>query len=414
MPEYREISRISVLCVMLFMMIGCVMAQPQEAKTGAVVNVKNFSSKESFTSGIQEAINALPKSGGTVIIPAGTYEIRRSIIPKSNIVIKGEGYATVLLRPKEFRTTVLNEIPPNKTQARVKGIGVLKVGDQILIKDNNSGGWHSRHGLITSIKENVLEMDVINSHKHLRYSPNDKAFLTNWFPGIWLWSVSNVTMKDLVIDGGIAKHHSYRSDFVVSAIHSRGCKDLKVENCIINNWPGDGISLQKTDGAMVRGNTVDNCRGNGLHPGSGSSNTIWTENISRNNTRRGFFFCMRVTHCVCKDNLFLNNGEEGIGGLGSGDQFNVVSGNICVGNAEYGIEAENSICNIIQGNICRNNCKKKRTAGIYLKNHRDTIVRDNLCVDNQEKPTQTKGVVSEAPAGKNIIENNHTVVEKKK
>ena len=50
---------IPVLYVLLFILTGCTMADTQGTKTGAVVNVKDYASKESFTSGIQEAINAL-------------------------------------------------------------------------------------------------------------------------------------------------------------------------------------------------------------------------------------------------------------------------------------------------------------------------------------------------------------------
>ena len=38
----------------------------------AVVNVADFAGRESFTAGIQEAIEALPPEGGVVVIPPGT------------------------------------------------------------------------------------------------------------------------------------------------------------------------------------------------------------------------------------------------------------------------------------------------------------------------------------------------------
>lgn len=46
---------------------------------------------------IQEAVNALPDSGGTVFIPAGRYEVAQSIVvDRSNVTLMGAGSGTVL------------------------------------------------------------------------------------------------------------------------------------------------------------------------------------------------------------------------------------------------------------------------------------------------------------------------------
>ena len=41
------------------------------------------------TSGLQEAIDALPASGGTVLLPAGVYPLRRSVLLRSNVTLRG-------------------------------------------------------------------------------------------------------------------------------------------------------------------------------------------------------------------------------------------------------------------------------------------------------------------------------------
>lgn len=408
MLNKKTASRILLSCLLFLCTSGSFFAAEKESSAQTILNVRDFSDKESFTGGIQEAIDALPESGGTVIVPVGTFMLRRSIQPRSGVTIRGQGNATVLVRPREFRTGVTEKISAKENTAVLRETGLLQKGDQVFIKDRKNVGWNARNGIITAIKDNVLTLRIEHSREDRVFSPSNGAYCANWFPAFWLWNVDNVRIENLAIDGKIEKHPAHRSDFVVAAIHSRGGRDLFVSMVAVRNWPGDGISLQKTRGAMVRGCIIENCRGNGLHPGSGASNTIWTENMVRNNTRRGFFFCMNVTHSVCKDSIFLNNGESGIGGLGRGDRYNVVSGNICTGNGYNGIEAIFSICNIIQSNICRNNCRRRNGPAIYLKGHRDTIVRGNLCADDQETPTQTDGVVSHAPAGTNIIENNHT------
>ena len=399
--------------VSVCLLSGFIMNELNGRENGSVVTVADFADQASFTSGIQEAIDALPKEGGTVIIPGGTYTIRRSVLLRSGVTVRGQGSSTVIKRPAEFRTKILKKLEANAKTAVLNKAGILKQGDQVFIKDRVKVGWHGRHAVITAVQDNKVTLENRHRRGHHHYLPSRGAFCANWFPAFWLWDADSVCIEDLTIDGNIEKHRSRRADFVVAAVHTRGGRNISVINITVQNWPGDGISIQKTDGAMINGCTVENCRGHGLHPGSGAVNTIWEGNMVRNNTRDGFFFCVNVKHAAVKNNLFLSNGQNGIGGLGKGDRYNIVSGNICAGNAFYGIEAAHSICNIIQGNVCRNNCTRRGSAAIFLKNHRDNIVRDNLCIDDRAHPSQKKGVISQEPSGENIIENNHVALDNK-
>lgn len=54
-----------------------------------------FASDYGFTStGVQLAINALPASGGKVVMPAGVYTWTAPVTTRSNVTIEGDGYAT--------------------------------------------------------------------------------------------------------------------------------------------------------------------------------------------------------------------------------------------------------------------------------------------------------------------------------
>jgi parallel beta-helix repeat protein len=135
--------------------------------------------------------------------------------------------------------------------------------------------------------------------------------------------------------------------------------------------------------------------------------------MARGNTRDGFFFCLRVTHTTVQGNVFVENGGHGIGGLSDPDRCNAVAGNICAANGKHGIDAARSIGNVIQGNMCRNNSQSNagEFAGIYLCEHRDTVVTGNVCFDDQPKHTQVHGIVNADPAGENIVRNNHSALE---
>ena len=50
-------------------------------------NATDFASPHSSTAGIQEAVDALPRSGGTVLLPPGRYPLRRSVQLRSAVTL---------------------------------------------------------------------------------------------------------------------------------------------------------------------------------------------------------------------------------------------------------------------------------------------------------------------------------------
>ena len=66
-----QYMRLSPFLLVWLLLHGSTAAEP------AAVSVADFAGRESFTSGIQEAIDALPPEGGVVTIPPGKYVLRR-------------------------------------------------------------------------------------------------------------------------------------------------------------------------------------------------------------------------------------------------------------------------------------------------------------------------------------------------
>jgi hypothetical protein len=131
-------------------------------------------------------------------------------------------------------------------------------------------------------------------------------------------------------------------------------------------------------------------------------------NLSRRN-RHGLLFCQGVRNTIVVNNVLIENQQNGIWGLGDPDRYNVVAGNVCAGNGWYGIEAYKGVGNAIVGNVCRENSAASpgTYAGIHLEQHRDNVVVGNVCLDDREKPTQTRGIEDVRPAGPNLVEANH-------
>lgn len=374
-----------------------------------VLNALDFAAKDSATSGIQEAIDALPKTGGIVRLPTGMYRLRRSIELRSHVTLRGEGPATVLTRAAAVTITPLaRSMAARDRKLYLKNARGLKPGDELCLKSNIEYGWHSRHVVITELKGNTAAVKVLSDDQGRRYMTKNDAYAANWFPALWILDKRDVTLEAFAIDGGVRKHARPKTDFTVAAVHTRNSHHLRVLDLTVRDWPGDGIGIQGGEDALVRGCLVENTCGPGLHPGTSLMHSQWVENTAKRCTGDGYYFCRGVRNTVCQGNLFHDNLANGIGGLSDPDRFNVVANNICAYNGKHGIDAPEALGNTIQGNLCRNNSQSEpgRYAGIHLDRHRENIVRGNQCIDDQPRHTQLDGVVAVDPLGENIIADN--------
>jgi len=156
----------------------------------------------------------------------------------------------------------------------------------------------------------------------------------------------------------------------------------------VRDFPSDGIGLQGGSGNYVAGCVVENCRGQGFHPGTSLKSSIFTHNIGgaealrapgRRNTGDGLYFCMEVEHCVISNSVFHENKASGIGGVGDGrDKHNIIANNICFLNGQHGINAFNGSDNSITNN------------GVLVPGWRKNVI----CKDNsQSKPGACSGII---------------------
>lgn len=373
--------------------------------TGASVNVEPSTSA---SAGIQEAIDALPESGGTVFIPAGRYVIRRSIRLRSSVTLCGEGAATVLTRRAPVTFILTAPCGPHADTVRVNSTAGLQPGDEVIIADIEQRSWHSRQFVIRSIEGTILKGEIIAGSPVRSYSPDHGAWGGHYFPMLHIPNCDGVVIDSLTIHGG--DYPYTRSDdagFTCMAVHAAGATNLQVHRVAVKGWPADGIGAQRGSGVTVTHCLVEDCLGRGFHPGTHLKESLWTNNISRRNLS-GFYFCLGVRHAVVTDNLFVDNDGCGIDGLGDPDRDNVIRGNVVARNGLYGIEAHGSLNNVIAGNIVQDNSQRcpGAYAGIYLNSHAGNVVEGNRCDDTQERPTQGFGLIAEDEAGDNLITSN--------
>lgn len=409
----RALSNIPSVALCWLLVYGAAAAGP------AVVNVADFADRESCTAGIQEAIDALPDAGGVVVIPPGTYLLRRSVALRSHVTLQGSGSTTVLTRGKEAVTGLCEPARKGDTSILVESADGFRAGDEFFLRDNRLGGWYSAHGVVAGVEPGrvILKEPLWTCHEEGVFRLEQHARLTNYFPMIrgnrfhWDKLLQDVSVTDLVLDGNLPEKQSPVTDFTISAIHFANVCDAAVRNVTIRGSVGDGIGVQRGRDVRVTDCLVERCRGHGFHPGTSLRGAVFANNVGRHNGGDGLYFCAEVLGITVTGNLFHENAGNGIGGLGDqpgGDRFNVVSSNVCRGNGRHGIYANGGGNNLIAGNVCLDNSRANPGAfsGIALQNATHCVVSANHCSCDGDKPTQKHGIEEIGQADGNTITGN--------
>ncbi len=397
----------------LFLTGGSAVAGP------GIVSVSDFAERESFTAGIQEAIDALPAEGGVVVIPPGTHVLRRSIALRAHVILRGAGSTTILTRGKEAVTKLREPARKGDAAIAVESVDGFRVGDEYFLRDNQLGGWHSVHGVVSGIQPGriVLQEPLWTCHEEGVFRPEQHARMTNYFPLIrgnrfhWDAPLEDVTVEDLVLDGNMKENASQVTDFTIAAIHFANVHDGRVRNVTVRGSVGDGIGVQRGQDVRVIDCLAEHCRVHGFHPGTSLRGAVFANNVGRHNGGDGLYFCADVLGITVTGNLFHDNAWNGIGGLGDqpgGDRFNVVANNVCRANGQHGIYANGGGGNLISGNMCVDNSQARpgTYSGIALQNATRCTVAGNHCSCDGENPPQKYGIEEIGEANENILSGN--------
>jgi parallel beta-helix repeat protein len=276
--------------------------------------------------------------------------------------------------------------------------------------DKESFGWNMAHVVVKGARGDELLLDRRLTRV---FDPAKGGLVLTCFPAIMANGASRIVVKDLTIDGRPMGQKKAMPEadpgFTFAAVHLVDVTDSRVEKCWVVAWPSDGISIQRGGGNAVVDCRVQDCRGNGLHPGGGLRDSIFSGNVVRGNGGEGLFFCAEVRHVVVSKNVFAGNKGNGIGGLGdNGDKYNIVAENICESNGGNGIWLYDGANNTVVNNICVNNSQSAPGSycGIVLNQTSDTIVQGNRCLDDQAVKTQKNGVVEFSNSRSNLFATN--------
>jgi parallel beta-helix repeat protein len=161
-------------------------------------------------------------------------------------------YRLVLEKPMNFKTGLFVDIPPIS-------------GEDFVIRDNYFHD-HRARAIRMMASNGVIENNRIERIKQNAITVGGEY--AYWREAGWVENliIRNNTIKDVGLDERLTSQGSYapgaislimRSEEGVSDIAS-GNRNILIENNLINGCSGPGIVLHAVDGAIVRGNTIEN------------------------------------------------------------------------------------------------------------------------------------------------------------
>lgn len=347
---------------------------------GADSDIQGFTNEA-----IQIAVDALPSSGGTVKLSAGTFIMKAPVQLKTNAKLIGSGAGTILRRIDGFHSKFIIDADYGELKLTVADPSGFKAGMSIMVNDAiRSECWDVTTGVITEIVDNVLYIDT---HLVRDYESQKNGMVTNAGSCISVLDDENVFISNLTIDGNKTKNDLLDgcNGGGIAIIRSKG---VTVEKVHVMDFNGEGITWQITENVTVRNCEISGCTNMGLHPGTGSPLSLIEGNNSHDN-KVGLFICWRVHHSIVKDNQFNNNSDCGIS-TGHKDSEVIFENNHIYENGANGVEFRDEDVNnsphrnTFINNTVENNGTIKGGYGFYIAgNAQELRIENNIIRDNK-------------------------------
>lgn len=331
------------------------------------------------------------RPGDTLAIGPGTYQMDASLLIPSHVTVRGEAGKTILMKSAgvesalaedgDFGESYINVAHPEKFQP---GMGI-EISDDTLKE-----GWDVSISKVVAVQGNILRIspptvrDYDLEQRHAR--------IRNTYPILVTMNAEDVTFEDIIVDGNKAQNQ-YLDGCRGGAIYMYNVRNVTVKNCVARNYNGDGISLQISDKVHVVNSESYGQTGYGVHPGTGSVNTVVEHCRMHNNGDIGLYLCWRVRHGQFHDNVIEDNAHYGIS-IGHKDTDNEFANNTIARNGVSGVYfREETAENSGNRNTFRNNkILDNGSNGFFIaKRVTDTVISGNEIRDKHHPVMKADG-----------------------
>ncbi len=248
------------------------------------------------------------------------------------------------------------------------GSTLIGMGEGSIIKfvDNLSANWYiiGMEGNVTNVTIKNLVLDgnkanVAKNNSGIRIRPGSSDCL-----------ISEVTIKDISQNGSLGY-----------GIYLEDADNCRIESCVIKDCEGEGIYADKTTTDpsynVIIGNIISGCTYGIRFDGAGLYTTI-VGNVISNSTLDGIYIGTSATslYSTITGNTCEGNGSAGI--LVNANN-NTITGNTCEGNVE-GIDVDAAAYNVVSGNMCVGNSDDG--IKVWEANADDNLIVGNTCTGN--------------------------------
>ncbi len=404
-------------------------ASPAEA----FLDAGRFNTERSVTGGIQEAIDSLPKEGGTVRIPPGIHVLHRPVVLKPRTRLVGAGRGTVLKKDAALLVKLTADAQKDQDSVVVEDASKIRVGACVVVGDRSFHPSINHAMAVTRIEgKRVFLKNILNDNARLGYdvAVDRGACLMNLF--VVIKPAVDCVVTDMELDGNAREQ---MTDYVTKSDVFTGygmlwaglypADGITVERCWVHDC-GIGIHINAFNGVVVRNCEVYRNTADGIHCGGGPHSFLHNNRIYENGAA-GVSFCYGNRKLIITDNEIMRN-LAGIYCMGNGerqrdstaDRYTIVSQNIIYENKRAGLASGQGDIGpqdfVFTGNILQNNQQQhwrrpEAPAGIAFVNPQRCVIANNRCFDDRatyprlvlDKPAKAgDSVVSVAQADRNI------------
>jgi hypothetical protein len=359
---------------------GDALVTPRKPKTlirvgGPSADIQGFSNQA-----IQIAVDALPQEGGTVKIDEGVFTMMAPVRMRSNVRLTGSGVKTILKRIDGYRSKFVIDADYGELKVTVEDASKFKPGMSIQISNKPFAEcWDVSTAVITDVVKDTLYFDT---HLIRDYEAKLDGIVSNAGSCVSVYGVHDVVISDLSIDGNKDKN------YLLDGCNGGGIAIIKsnnvvVDGVVVKDFNGEGITWQITNNVNIRNCEISGCTNMGLHPGTGSPNTV-IENTKSHHNKVGLFICWRVQNSIVRNNIFADNLTNGIS-TGHKDSDVLFEGNTINGNGADGVYIrEEDVQNSPHRNtFVSNKIENNKGYGIYIgSDARDLEFKNNI-IKNQ-------------------------------
>ncbi len=364
----------------------------------------------SDSNALQKAADML-RSGDTLVIGPGTYQMDGSLLIPSNVTVRGTAGQTILMKSRGVESALIEDGDYGESYLSVADPEKFHPGMGVeILDDAQKSGWDVTISKVVAVQGHTVQ---INPPTVRDYDLGEKhGRIRNTYPILCAINAENVTFDGITVDGNKSQN-TYLDGCRGGAIYMYNVRNVTVRNCVARNYNGDGISFQISDRVHVVDSESFGQAGFGVHPGTGSANSEVDHCRLHNNGDIGLFLCWRVRHGQFHDNVIEDNGHYGIS-IGHKDTDNEFANNTIARNGVSGIyfreetPLNSGNRNTFRNNKVLNNGSAKAGYGFYIAPHvTDTVIAGNQISDARgANATQHYAVYKAKGAGSVRLENN--------